>query len=89
MTNVTEELLAQRGAVYGDAINTHERIAAVWTGILNREVNAHEVALCMTGLKLVRSSCSPNHEDNLEDVLGYATIAQRIIEDGRARAGNP
>ena len=74
----TEALLAERGQVYGDAVRTHARIAQVWSGILDTEVTAQQVALCMVGLKLVRASCAPEHEDSYADMHGYTTIAERI-----------
>ena len=76
----TEELLEERGKIYGDATETHARIAEVWSGILNTEVNAIQVALCMAGMKLVRAAVSPDHTDSLEDAKGYATIAEGIAE---------
>lgn len=74
----TAALLKERGKIYGDAVATHVRIAEVWSGILDKPVTAHEVALCMIGLKLVRSQCSPDHLDSLDDTLGYAEIAKQI-----------
>ena len=71
-------ILAERGEVYGDAAQTHARIAEVWSGILGHTVTAHEVALCMVGLKLVRASCAPGHEDSYLDAAAYTTIAENI-----------
>ena len=71
-------VLAERGEVYGDAAQTHARIAEVWSGILGHTVTAHEVALCMVGLKLVRASCAPGHEDSYLDAAAYTTIAENI-----------
>lgn len=75
-----EEILETRQAIYGDATESHARIAEVWTGILNTPVNAHQVALMMVGLKLVRADISPHHADNLVDAAGYVEIARQIIE---------
>lgn len=81
MSDTTDELLAERQKSYGDPIITHIRIAQVWSGILGHEVSAHDVALCMQGLKLVRAQIDPDHEDNMRDVHGYARIAERIMDD--------
>ena len=71
-------VLAERGQVYGDATVSHGRIAQVWSGILGTEVSAHQVALCMVGLKLVRADGAPGHEDSYLDGKGYLTIAEGI-----------
>ena len=75
----TEDLLAQRGEVYGDAVETHGRIAEVWSGILGKHISAHDVALCMVGLKLVRAQITPHHTDSHADAKGYAAIANAIV----------
>ena len=77
-SQTTAELLAERGAIYGDAVDTHARIAQVWGAILGRTVSAHQVALCMIGLKLVRADCDPTHTDSHDDIQGYAEIAKQI-----------
>lgn len=76
----TDALLEQRGQIYGDAVTQYGQVAQVWSGILGHEVTAHQAALMMVGLKLVRASTSPDHEDNLDDAAGYVRIAQRIAE---------
>lgn len=76
----TEDLLAQRGEVYGDAVETHGRIAEVWSGILGKHISAHDVALCMVGLKLVRAQITPHHTDSHADAKGYAAIANAIVD---------
>lgn len=78
--NEVEDILAQRGEIYGDMAVTHARIAHVWSGILGTEVTGHQVALCMTGLKLVRAACSPDHKDSYLDAKGYTTIAEHIAD---------
>jgi hypothetical protein len=76
--DATEALLAERGQQWGDAVTTHIRIAQIWSAILDTEVTAHQVALCMTGLKLVRASVNPDNPDSLDDAAGYVRIGQRI-----------
>lgn len=80
MNQSTEELLEERGQVYGDAAATHARIAQVWSGVLGYDVSAHQVALCMAGLKLVRASKAPDHQDSYDDLRGYTAIAEQIKE---------
>lgn len=74
-----EDILTTRGRDWGDAFETHLRIAKVWSGILGKPVSVHEVALCMVGLKLVRNAINPGNEDSLVDADGYVRIAQQIL----------
>ena len=76
-------VLHQRQKEYSHQSKTqmHIQIAQVWSGILDRDVSAHEVALCRAGLKLVRASCQPGHEDSYVDAAGYAAIAAEILHE--------
>ena len=76
--STSEPILVERGKQWGDPVYTHERIARVWSGILNFQVSAHDVALCMVGLKLVRAAVSPAEPDSYTDAKGYADIAMMI-----------
>ena len=86
MSTQRDEILEIREKQWGSAKRTHERIAVVWSGILDTEVTAHQVALCMTGMKLVRASINPSDPDSLVDARGYAAIAQEIIQGQAAGA---
>lgn len=79
MSDKIAALLEQRGSSWGNAASTHSRIAQVWSGILDTEVTAGQVALCMTGLKLVRASVNPDDPDSFDDGHGYLTIAEDIF----------
>lgn len=74
----TDELLEQRGQIYGDAVTQYGQVAQMWSGLIDHEITAHQAALMMVALKLVRASTSPAHKDNLDDAAGYVRIAQRI-----------
>ena len=76
--STSEPILVERGKQWGDPVYTHERIARVWSGILNFQVSAHDVALCMVGLKLVRAAVNPAEPDSYTDAKGYADIAMMI-----------
>ena len=76
----TGDLLEERAQKWGNPVNTHIAIAEVWSGILGHDVNAHEVALCMAGLKLVRASLNPDDPDSLDDAAGYIRIGQLVMK---------
>ena len=79
MSDKVAALLEQRGSSWGNAASTHSRIAQVWSGILDTEVTAGQVALCMAGLKLVRASVNPDDPDSFDDGHGYLAIAEDIF----------
>ena len=84
----TEALLDERGKDWGDPVATHEAIALVWTGLLRRklikDIEPHEVATMMSGLKLVRHTINPDNPDSLDDSDAYTEINRRCV-----RAQNP
>lgn len=67
-----------RARDYGDALEMHKRIAAGWTEILGVKVSAHEVALCMSWLKIARLVESPDHDDSYVDGVAYLALAAEI-----------
>ena len=91
MSDKITALLEQRGSSWGNAASTHSRIAQVWSGILDTEVTAGQVALCMAGLKLVRASVNPDDPDSFDDGHGYLTIGEEIYghrKNDRVEAGS-
>lgn len=78
MTEYENDILKDREKSYGNPVVMHERIARIWSAILNSPVSAYEVALCMTGLKLARATKNASDPDSLIDAHGYTEIAQTI-----------
>lgn len=66
------EAVTLRGDCHGAPAESFARIAAMWSVIFRHEVRAHEIALCLVALKLVRATASPTHADNWVDMAGYA-----------------
>lgn len=70
-------IYGQRAEAYGppEEGGSFASIAVGWSEILGTEVTAHQVALCMIWLKVVREAhnCQP---DNLVDIAGYAALAE-------------
>ena len=67
-----------RAKDYGDATANFERIAAIWSVVLNRTITRKEVALCMAGLKIARLARSPDHDDSWVDLAGYAALGGEV-----------
>ena len=88
----TEALLKERGKDWGDPVITHTQIAKVWSGLLHRKLTAdiepHEVASMMSGLKLVRHGINPDNPDSLDDSDAYNEI-NRLCVQARQRLVSP
>lgn len=68
-----------RAAMYGDAHVAHDRIARVWSVILNQEVTAHQVCLLLAAMKMVRAAVNPEYTDSWVDMAGYAALGAEIV----------
>ena len=70
-------LYGDRMDAYGDPEESHERIARYWSLWLGHYVTAHDVAIMMILFKISREQ--NNHkDDNMVDVIGYASIVNEI-----------
>lgn len=76
----------ERAKTYGHPRKDFTIIATVWTGLLRdllkdgAELDAHRVAIMMTGLKLARLVKSPGHHDSRVDTIGYMLTMERLDE---------
>ena len=64
---------------YGAPKQDFERTAKMWSAILNTEVSARQIALCMIALKLSRLAYRMKR-DSIVDVAGYARTLEMIDE---------
>ena len=62
---------------YGDKLKNHKNIAALWSIFLQKNISAHDVAICMLLVKVARLKHRPT-EDCYIDMAGYAAIAGEI-----------
>ena len=78
-----EELInGPRAKEYGPARKNHERIAKIWSIILEQEITPEQVVACMVGLKLARLTEDMTKDDSWVDIIGYAALGGEIINDG-------
>ncbi len=70
--------LSDRGSAYGDASDNFQRIADMWSVILNRRVTMKQVALCMSAVKMARLIETPDHADSWIDLAGYAALGVEV-----------
>ena len=73
--------LKQRGENYGTMRENHQRIADIWSVVLQSPITPEQVALCMAGVKMARLVQSPDHEDSWLDLAGYAAVGAEIADD--------
>lgn len=76
----SNDILTEREEVYGDPVVMHEKIARLWSAILEVDIEATDVALMMIAMKVARAKRSPGHEDSMIDVRGYSEIHDLIAQ---------
>ena len=81
-----------RAAVYGDARESFEAIAAMWTDFLKNHapgddlhpLNGADVAAMMVLMKVSRLRYAQQYMDNWVDIAGYAALGGEIAGVGHA-----
>ncbi len=79
VSRITDTLTARRDN-YDSPTPNFQRIAALWSVILGKEVTPEQVALCMAALKIARLMYEYT-DDGAIDLAGYALCLMEIIED--------
>lgn len=64
---------------YGDARESFDKIAALWSPVLGIEVSSEQVALCMIQLKVARF-VNGQQRDSVVDICGYAGLLEQLVE---------
>jgi hypothetical protein len=72
-------LTGDRNIDYGEPIENFERVAAGWSIILGKYIAPHQVALCMTWLKIARLTETPDHKDSYTDAAGYIALGWELV----------
>lgn len=74
----------ERQADYGNKLQNFSQIAMLWQGTLapklapGQKITPEEVALLMIQVKIARLAKSPDHEDSILDVAGYAGCYEAV-----------
>jgi hypothetical protein len=66
---------------YGHPKINHGRIADLWSVVLERKIEPHEVALCMALVKVSRLVQTSDHEDSYVDAAAYLAIAGELATE--------
>jgi len=81
-----ECITKDRAATHGDAEDSFNNIAFLWTWWINTrqdqsiKLSAHDVAIMMSLFKHARIAGNAFHLDNYVDSIGYQAIAGEIIQ---------
>ena len=62
---------------YGDKLTNHKNIADLWSIFLKKEIDPHDVAICMALVKVARLM-NQHKKDSYLDMAAYAAIAGEI-----------
>ena len=81
LREAAELIAVARDEVYGDPLANHQRIADLWSAILDVDVEPEEVVLCMIAVKMSRLCSTITHEDSWVDIAGYAALGSEITDE--------
>lgn len=68
----------ERQVIYGDAEDSFDTIAKLWSAYLNTPINSADVANMMILMKVARNSSGVYKDDNWIDICGYAALGGEI-----------
>jgi len=77
LDNAKELINGPRRAAYGPVEESFNRVALMWTAILQKEITPHQVALMMVAFKISREANS-HKQDNLDDIAGYTALLEEL-----------
>ena len=75
------ETISERGDQYGTVENNFNRISAIASAILDRQVTPYEIAMILHALKLARIGASPTNADSYIDGINYLAFAGGFMLD--------
>ena len=82
------DVVIQRGKVYGGPYRNLKQTAELWTAYLGFPVAAHQVAACQILTKLSRLAETPDHDDSVVDIAGYAHCYEDCIKGAKNDRAN-
>lgn len=68
----------ERQGTYGDAEDSFQTIADMWSAYLKTEILSEDVANMMILMKVARNSSGVYKDDNWIDICGYAALGGEI-----------
>ena len=78
LSEATRLVGADRQKDYRDKVENHSNIAKLWSAYLDIKIEAHDVAIMMTLLKVARTKLGAVSKDTYIDMSAYSAIAGEI-----------
>lgn len=78
MTLTGAHLTAIRGERYGHPSENFKTIAGLWSSVIGTDVTAAQVGLCMILVKVARLATTPDDQDSIQDLAGYAACLEML-----------
>lgn len=88
MSDISKKLTEERGKNYGHPLDNFTRMAAMAEIIADCPDDAVRQALYMIGMKVTRLIESPDHQDSIDDIKGYAETINMIWAERSRRSLN-
>ena len=78
LEKASELVAVNRETDYGDKVHNHTNIAKLWSAYMGVKIEAHDVAILMTLLKIARTKLGAVSDDTYIDMAAYSAIAGEI-----------
>ena len=89
LNEAAELVTRQRESDYGTPEQSYTRIAHFWSVYTGVDLNATDVALMMTLLKVARAQHNPASLDSWVDIAGYAATGGEVGTGGKSKDETP
>ena len=82
LTEAQRVVHGDRNDAYGHPLTDFQRVAGIWSEILQTPITPTQVGLCLVGLKLARAAIQSSaiRRDTLVDIAGYAETLSMLQE---------
>jgi len=72
-------LLRAKGENYGPPEEFFRQLSETWSSMAGTHISPGQAAAMMIMFKAIRLYASPTHKDSIDDIKGYARIAEILI----------
>ncbi len=73
-----EELITAKGKTYGPPEEFFKKVSEAWSAITGADITPGKAVAMMIMFKSIRLYNSPNHKDSINDIKGYALVAENL-----------
>lgn len=85
-TDTVAEVIDGRSTTYGDPVEGMIDIAAGWSILVGKQIDATTIPLMMMWMKMVRAVQSPDYSDHSDDIEGYLDIFRKVVGEDMIHA---